>query len=122
MTPDREAPGPAARPVCDHHWSYLLHGGMSVGICTFCGDPNWDDLREQREQRERAVAAARAEALREAASALGEHDQDIEVALGVAAYVRGWLRARAAALAGTSDTTETTSAALRTPTSEKTAR
>lgn len=46
---------------------------------------------------DRLRAEAAADALGDVADALGSHDQDIEVALGGAAYVRGFLRDRAAA-------------------------
>lgn len=45
---------PAAVPDCDHHWIGHLRGGepLSVRICSFCGDPDWDDLRSQLDERE----------------------------------------------------------------------
>lgn len=49
-------PQPAAAPDCDHHWIGHLRGGepLSVRICSLCGEPDWDDLRRQLDEREQA--------------------------------------------------------------------
>jgi hypothetical protein len=36
-----------AKAVCDHFFASHIHHGMSVQLCMVCGEPDWDDLRDQ---------------------------------------------------------------------------
>lgn len=49
---------PAALQACYHHWIGHLRGGepLSVRICSQCGDPDWDDLRRQLDERDTPFA------------------------------------------------------------------
>ena len=36
-----------AKPACEHYWADHCYGGLSVRLCQFCHEPDWDDLRRQ---------------------------------------------------------------------------
>jgi hypothetical protein len=46
---------PMAKPECDHFYASHCYRGMSVRLCQFCHEPDWDDVA-------RELAAARADA------------------------------------------------------------
>ena len=46
-------PQAAAAPVCDHYWAHHVHGGLSVRLCQFCHEPDWEDLAGQLGEAER---------------------------------------------------------------------
>lgn len=43
----------AAPPTCDHHWASRHRHGVSVSICTQCGEPNWAELVQDKYDRDR---------------------------------------------------------------------
>jgi len=44
-------PGPVDPAKCEHFWKFRVKGGepLAIGVCTFCGDINWDELRKDLE-------------------------------------------------------------------------
>lgn len=42
----------AAEP-CDHFYHHRCYRGVSIGICSNCGDPNWDELVQAKHDRDR---------------------------------------------------------------------